>query len=209
MTLVRITSVTAPLDTPGVLSAATALVSRALGIGLLSDRSLIDRLDLELIRSIALEASTAGVGRNAALALMDRGQMTPARLATLISRLDSALAESPMPERELGGLLRVYGYEGLATLLDTSVASLRRYASASRTVPDEIADRIHYIALVTSDLAGSYNDFGLRRWWERPRTALDGRSPRSALGTAWDPDGPSAVSVAELARSLTGGSIAS
>jgi hypothetical protein len=140
---------------------------------------------------------------------MDRGQMTPARLETLINRLDSALSESPMPERELGELLRVYDYEGLASLLGTSVASLRRYAAASRTVPDAIANRIHYIALVTSDLAGSYNDFGLRRWWERPRTSLDGRSPRSALGAAWDPDGPSAVSVAELARSLTGASIAS
>jgi hypothetical protein len=209
MTLIRITSVAAPLSSPGLLSAAMALVTRALGIGLLSDRVLIDKLDLELIRSIALEASSAGVGRNAALALMDRGGTTPARLKTLIHRLDRALSDSPMPDRELGELLRIYDYVGLATLLDTSVASLRRYASASRTVPDAIADRIHYLALVTSDLAGSYNDFGLRRWWERPRTSLDGRSPRSALGTAWDPDGPSAVSVAELARSLTGASIAS
>ena len=60
------------------------------------------------------------------------------------------------------------------------------------------------MALVTSDLAGSYNPIGLRRWWERPRTALGGRSPRQALGRDWDPDDPDAIAVADLARALAG-----
>ena len=209
MTLLQITSVDARLSRPGLLAAATGLVRRALGLGLLSDREPIERLDLELIVSIAREASAAGVGQDAAIALIDQERGTSARLETLIVRLDGALAESPMPGRELHELLRVYDYDGLASLVGTSVASLRRYAGATRTVPDAIADRIHFVALVTSDLAGSYNEFGLRRWWDRPRATLGGRSPRAVLGSDWSPDDEEAASVAALAASLVGSDRAS
>jgi hypothetical protein len=205
MTLLQITSVAAPLDRPGVLQAALGLVRRALGLGLLADREPIERLDLALIQSIAREASSAGVGQDAAVALMNRrAGGTAERLESLIVRLDGALADSPMPARELHELLRVYDHDGLAALVGTSVASLRRYAGATRTVPDAVADRVHFVALVTADLAGSYNEFGLRRWWERPRVALGGRSPRAALGSDWTSDGEAATAVAALAASLVG-----
>jgi hypothetical protein len=205
MTLLQITSVAAPLNRPGLLAAATGLVRRALGLGLLSERERIERLDLELIRSIAREASKAGVGQDAALALLEAKASPPARLQSLIARLDGQLLESPVPERELRELLRVYDAADLASLIGTSPASLRRYSAASRPVPDPVAGRIHVVALVTSDLAGSYNQFGLRRWWGRPRAALGGRSPREILAGAWDPDGPQAGRVAALARTLAGG----
>ena len=32
------------------------------------------------------------------------------------------------------------------------------------------------------DLAGAYNDIGVRRWFERQRTRLDGNTPAQALG---------------------------
>ena len=209
MTLLQITSVDARLSRPGLLAAATGLVRRALGLGLLSDREPIERLDLALILSIAREASAAGVGQDAAIALIDQEGGTSARLESLIVRLDGALADSPMPGRELHELLRVYDYDGLASLVGTSVASLRRYAGATRTVPDAVAGRIHFVALVTSDLAGSYNEFGLRRWWARPRGALGGRSPRGALGSVWGPDDEEAAIVAGLAASLVGSDRAS
>ena len=210
MTLLRIVSIDAPLDRPGLLEAAMGLVRRALGVGLLADRDPIERLDLALIQSIAREASTAGVGQDAAVALINRRPGgTSERLETLIVRLDGALADSPMPARELRELLRVYDYDGLAGLVGTSVPSLRRYGAGTRTVPDAIADRIHFVALVTSDLAGSYNEFGLRRWWERPRVVLGGRSPRAALGSGWTSDGDDAAAVAALAASLVGSDRAS
>jgi hypothetical protein len=204
MTVLLITSVSDPLNRPGLLAAAMSLVRRAIGLGMLPDREPIQRLDLELIRSIAREASTAGVGRDAAVALLEQRSPAGTRLEALIAELDRALAGSPVPDRELRVLLGVYDHDDLAALLGTSVASVRRYAGATRTVPDAVANRIHYVALVTADLAGSYNAFGLRRWWARPRAALQGRSPRAALGSAWDPDGEEATAVAELARSLTG-----
>jgi hypothetical protein len=209
MTLLQITSVVAPLNRPSLLAVATGLVRRALGLGLLADRERIDRLDLELIRSIAREASKAGVGQDTALALLEAKPSAPARLRSLIARLEGQLVESPVPQRELRELARIYEPADLASLLGTSPASLRRYAAASRTVPDPVAARVHFVALVTSDLAGSYNEFGLRRWWGRPRTALGGRSPRDVLAGAWDPDSKDARIVAELARALTGGAGAS
>lgn len=200
--MLRITSVAAPLNRPDLLAVALSVVRRALGLGLLSDRSRIEKLDLDLIRSIAQEASSLGVGQEAAVALLDRPRT--ARLPKLLASLDTSLADSPVPEREIAELLRIYDHEQLAALADTSVASLRRYASGTRTVPDAVAQRIHFIALVTSDLGGAYNEFGLRRWWDRPRSVLGDRSPRQALGTDWGADDPDAVTVAGLAASLVG-----
>jgi hypothetical protein len=209
MTLLQITSVAAPLNRPGLLAAATGLVRRALGLGFLADRERIDRLDLELIRSIAREASKAGVGQDAAIALLEAKPSAPARLQALIARLDGQLLESPVPQLELRELQRIYDHADLASLLGTSPASLRRYAAASRTAPDPVAARIHFVALVTSELAGSYNEFGLRRWWGRARAALEGRAPREVLTGAWDADGPEATAVAALAHALAGGAGAS
>ena len=96
MTMLQITSVAAPLNRPGLLAAATGLVRRALGLGLLPDRERIERLDLDLIRSIAREASKAGVGQEAALALLETKASAPARFAWGSTRRasDSARAVS-------------------------------------------------------------------------------------------------------------------
>ncbi len=53
-----------------------------------------------------------------------------------------------------------------------------------------------------SDLAGSYNDIGIRRWFHRKRTLLDGRAPAQLLTGEWDPDEPGPGRVRELAREL-------
>ncbi len=201
MPTLQITSISPPLDQPSLRAKSADLVRRAFGLGLLLDHEPIQRLDLQLIRSIAAAASNEGVGQDAATALIAMNPSS-AGLGTLIDRLDRALIDSPVPDRELRQLLTIYDVDALQPLLDASRASLRRYASGQRTVPDDVAGRIHFVALVTSDLAGSYNDFGLRRWWDRSRTSLDGRSPRAALGSDWGPDDPAATAVADLARSL-------
>jgi hypothetical protein len=71
-------------------------------------------------------------------------------------------------------------------------------------VPDAVAARIHWLALVSSDLAGAYNALGIRRWFDRPRTQLDGKSPRQLLGRGWNPDGAKAERVRALAAALAG-----
>lgn|SRR6187455_1531965 len=82
---------------------------------------------------------------------------------------------------------QVLADDALADLTGISPASLRRYAKGERTTPQPVAERLHWIAMVTSDLAASYNEFGIRRWFERPRSQLNGRSPRQLLNGDWTP----------------------
>ncbi len=202
MTVIRIASIDAPLNSAGLRGPALDLVRRALAVGLLRDRPVIGKLDLDLLRGIAREASEAGVGRDAALELL--GKPSPRQLGSVIGRLEDAFASSPMPQRELAVLLDVFEIDQLALLLDTSAVSLRRYISGARTVPDQLAVRVHWLALVTSDLAGAYNELGIRRWFDRPRSQLDGKAPRQLLRRGWDPDDTKLGRVRALAAALAG-----
>lgn len=203
MAVARISTVEAPLDMPVLVDPAIGLWRRAVALGLLRDSEHANRLDLQLVHRIAREASAAGIGQDAAVALL-QGPDRPEHLAALIGRLEDALTESPLPDRELPGLLNVFDVESLAQLIGTSGVSLRRYLAGSRTMPDTLASRVHWLALVLADLAGAYNDFGIRRWFERKRTQLDGRSPRQVLGRDWDPYSTDVDEVRELAAALAG-----
>ena len=83
-----------------------------------------------------------------------------------------------------------------------AASSLKRYQSEERATPDPVAARLHFLALVVGDLAGSYNDVGIRRWFHRKRTLLDGRSPAALLKGEWDPDDDGPARVRQLARDL-------
>ena len=98
----------------------------------------------------------------------------------------------------------IFGDEALAELLAISLSSLKRYAGEERATPSKIAERLHWVAMVVADLAGSYNEFGIRRWFERSRSQLEGRSPRKVLGAQWSPGDPAARRVRSLAASLVG-----
>jgi hypothetical protein len=200
---VQISTVLPPLDRPSLVDPAIRLLRRALALGLLGGEERVDRLDLDLVRRIAQEASTAGIGQNAAVALL-QGHPQTDRLVELIERLDDSLAESPLPEREVPELLRVFDRDELAALAGTSSVSLGRYLAGSRAWPDDLAARIHWLALVLSDLEGAYNRFGVRRWFDRERVQLEGRSPRYVLGADWDPASPEVERVRRLAASLAG-----
>ena len=131
----------------------------------------------------------------------------PARLGPALSgaveQINDQPEMSPQPAGEWAPVIGTLGEELLAELVGVSVSSVRRYASGSRGTPQDVAERLHFLALLIADLAGSYNDFGIRRWLNRPRTPLGGRSPASLLGE-FDPDGPDATAVAELAATLVG-----
>lgn len=203
MAAVQISTVEPPLDLPALVDPAIRLLRRALALGLLADHERVSRLDLELVRRIAREASAAGIGHDAAVALLQSDPGTN-RLAGLIERLDDSLAQSALPGREVPELLRVFDRDGLAALAGTSSVSLGRYLSGARTWPDELAARVHWLSLVLSDLEGAYNAFGVRRWFDRQRAQLDGRSPRQVLGSEWDPSSPDVERVRQLAATLTG-----
>jgi hypothetical protein len=100
-------------------------------------------------------------------------------------------------------LTRLLGEELLAGLVDVSAASLRRYSQGVRTTPEVVAQRLHFLALLVADLSGAYNEYGIRRWFARPRQQLGGRTPYELLEHGFDADGKPAQRVRELVDSLT------
>jgi len=121
-----------------------------------------------------------------------------------LGQLYETIEESPIPAKEWKPMREVLGDNLLGRLLGISRPSLQRYASGERATPQEVAERLHVLALIVSDLAGAYNEFGIRRWFERPRAQLGGRSPASMLKHGWRPDKEGARRVRALAASLLG-----
>ena len=81
--------------------------------------------------------------------------------------------------------------------------SVRRYRAGARETPDDVVARLHTLALMVGDLAGAYNDAGIRRWFVRPRTLLRNRAPADILTSGWQPEDPGPRQVRDLATALT------
>jgi len=187
-----------PLD---VRRLAFDVARRADAMGIL-DGDTVTTVDGATVRRLLTHARTAGVAR---MPVVEPGALetpTQAELASMLSLLMAALERSPVPAREWPSLSRVFEPDQLASLVNVSLSSLRRYQNGARQTPDEVAERLHFLALVVADLAGAYNDIGIRRWFERPRALLGGKRPAALLAGDWDPEGPGAQKVRHLAQSL-------
>jgi transcriptional regulator with XRE-family HTH domain len=127
----------------------------------------------------------------------------------LLQEAYQRLEECPSPATEWRGVRELLDDEALAGLLGISTPSLRRYARGERHCPDPIAARLHWLALVIDQLEGSYNAYGIRRWFQRPRAALGGQAPQERLTGDWDPDDDAVRAIFELAQSARLGMVAS
>lgn len=145
--------------------------------------------------------SAVGVGRRSAA--LGR-HLTPNRLASALRQALMAIEESPLPDYEWRALTKMLGDGALAKLLGISVSSVHRYRSGERPTPDNVAWRLHTLALIIADLAGSYNDLGIRRWFQRSRLALAGAAPSEILAGDWSPDDDRVQEVRALAQALLG-----
>jgi len=156
---------------------------------------------MDLIGEAFEALEQAGIARRELAGL---ASAEPDHLAAIVARVADALEASPHPRTEWGALTARLGDDLLARLCQVSLSSLTRYAGGVRDTPDAVAHRLHHVALVVADLAGSYNDRGIRRWFDRPRPQLDDASPASLLASSWDPDDAGPRRVAELAAALIG-----
>ena len=203
MSALRVGSVQAPFESASAVWSAVQTLRLLEAMGLLGEDETIDRLDGRTLRRMLQVVREAGIVPTAVVPLGRRRQSSPEELGRALEALRHALEESPVPSSEWRSLTAVFGTDRLAELTGVSRVSLRRYASGERATPDDVAARLHFLAKLVGDLRGAYNDIGVRRWFDRPRTALDNRSPGQILRGRWEPDGADPARVRELARSLT------
>lgn len=179
---------------------AVRLVALAETLGMVA-RSAESGVDRDQVASALNAFARAGIGRRSA-ALGPHA--TPAEFAAVLRDVLVAVEESPAPAHEWSPLTDLLGDDLVARLVRTSVSSVHRYRSSERSTPDDVAGRLHAVALITADLTGSYNDFGIRRWFQRSRSALGGVSPVDVLSGEWSPEDERVREVRELAGALLG-----
>jgi hypothetical protein len=192
----------APFDHPGAAHLWWELLSDADGVGLISMNGVSETPDPTILQEVLQRLAGAGVAQSYIARLRDIDAADYSRRVELVRAVVDALRESPLPEYEWPALTKIFGAEELARLLRISESSLNRYANGIRSTPDPVAERLHFIALIVGDLRGAYNEVGVRRWFHRHRTSLEGRAPIELLGDDWMPDQEGPEAVRELAHSL-------
>lgn len=190
--------------TPGdVLISHTEARVASLAVRLVSFAELLRLVPRNPVSSQSVEAALKAlaeedVARHVATAdLHSADQMAEALTEAL-----TAIEDSPMPGLEWEPISEIIGDDLLERLLAVSASSIHRYRSGERSTPDPVAVKLHFLSLIVADLTGSYNDFGIRRWFGRPRSTLSGRSPVDILNGSWGPDDDDALTVRVLAASL-------
>ena len=197
--MLQIQSNEEPFNDPEVAYTAIRALARADAMGLLSQP--VTRLDNSAIRELWTSMVEAGIGQAFSVELTWTSYDS-SRLYFVLEKTIEALEQSPVPNREWHAIRDALGLGLLTRLLGVSQPSARRYLSGVRSTPDAVAARLHFLALLVGDLAGTYNDIGIRRWFERPRAHLDGDTPTQALGADWSPEDDGPQRVRSLANAL-------
>lgn len=135
--------------------------------------------------------------------LDQKPEVGPAR-DELLTQVYERLEECPSPATEWQAVRDVLKDDDLlAALLGIGTASVRRYAKGERHCADAVAARLHWLALLIDQLEGTYNVYGIRRWFQRPRAALEGQAPQDRLKGDWDPDDDAIQPLEALAQSAS------
>jgi hypothetical protein len=171
-------------------------------MGLLPPSQVIKTLDIKMLDTALRALRTAGIGQLSSLAAMTSAGKSKAGLRKALERLSRSLEDSPVPEHEWPSLVPVLGEELLGALLGVSGSSIQRYKTGERPTPDAVAARLHFLTLIIADLAGAYNEIGVRNWFRRTRAQLDGVSPETLLSKEWSPEDEGPDRVRRLAESL-------
>ena len=182
---------------PDLQATAVRLITRAEAMGLIASDDVLTLSRSSLMA--ALDAFfKAGIGR-----LLTKPTEADEDLRSALDLMNIVVENSPNPDTEWESLQRTLPPEVLTKLLGISESSVRRYTNHGRPTPQDVAVRLHWLAMRVADLTGAYNRFGILRWFDRPRRALNGQSPSQRLTGTWSPDDHPVIEVADLAASLT------
>ncbi|MBI3029337.1 MAG: hypothetical protein HYY64_07505 [Candidatus Rokubacteria bacterium] len=204
--MLRIESAKDPFTTPKLAAKGARALIRANAMGLLAEGERALTLETSVFERLALRLSKAGIGKQVVAILTSPLGLArdPDQLERYLDSLTEALESSPVPGSEWKPVIGILGVDMAARLLGVSPASVRRYARAVRSTPDDVAIRLHCLALIVGDLASAYNEIGIRQWFDRKRVQLGGRSPAQLLRGEWKPDDPGPQQVRALAYALAG-----
>jgi hypothetical protein len=177
---------------------------RAEAMGLVERALPTQEFDFTSVQKILRGVCDAGIARSPMLDLDSADTEGPDsnNVAELMQMVIAALEASPTPHFEWRSVSRVFDAECLAALLGISVSSLRRYQVGMRITPDDVAARLHFLALVISDLAGACNENGVRHWFHRQLALRGDKGPGVLLSGVWNPEDEGPQRVRALARAL-------
>jgi hypothetical protein len=190
-----------PLDDPELARQAFSVLDRAWAMGLLPMEGGVDPVSLTGLTLTLAPVRKAGIGK-ASISQLARAPRR--KILPILRRINEALEGSPNPDSEWERMVQVLGAELLSRLIGVSTITVARYKSKSRKTPPGVAARLHFLAMIVADLAGSYNSFGIVRWFERPRHQLGGKSPMQCLSPGWSPDSGHAIKIKDLAEAISG-----
>jgi len=202
MALIRSVPVVDPTHDAQVAHDAVRALTLLEAMGLIALDAPLAQVTLSQLREAARTAAQAGIGRKVPRLLS--GRPATEQVARAMRQLVEALEDSPLPASETRVMADIFGWPELSRLAGASQPSLRRYAAGRRHAPDDVANRIHWLARVVGHLRGAYNDAGIRRWFQRPRAQLNGESPAAFLRGDWSPDDVDVDAVRALAAGLSG-----
>jgi hypothetical protein len=203
MAATRIASVAAPQDDPAIVRRAVFATNWMAGMSLEMPSEV--RLDDAFFMSVLLRLNEADIATDLTGVFVGVPRFkTPDEASDAWERVVDAIAASPHPAGEWAPARDTLGDESLAHLVYVSPSSLRRYATGERPTPDAVAVRLHEIARIIAALSGSYNAYGIRRWFSRQRRQLDERRPEEILAGEWSPDDADVRRVVDLAEALVG-----
>jgi hypothetical protein len=202
MSIIQSSSTSNPLDN-SVLALAIDLILKAESMGILSTPVDTLKLDLESLIRAVKDIASLGIGVRVVVNPDRWREYSADDLCTKLRALSQILEESPQPTTEWKKMRELFSDEMLSNILAVSEQSIRRYAAQERATPDEVASRLHWLALVVGDLHGAYNSDGVRKWFIRPRKSFGNSTPLAMLvGHNWAPTDRDAVKIRNFAHSL-------
>jgi hypothetical protein len=201
MKAIRAHTTEAPLD-QRTYDLLIEILFKAEAMGILKTPVDVFKLDAQTIHNYLRDIANAGLGKT--LLRGDLLGLSPKDAVNRLNALNTALEESPVTKMEWAAVRHYLTDDQLAALLgDLALISIRRYAAEERATPDDIAARLHMLALIIGDLKGSYNDAGVRNWFNIPRAKnLRGKSPIQILKGNWSPTDEGPIAVRQFAKSL-------
>ena len=171
-------------------------------------------LDRDFLEELAELIRRQGVASNATTSLVQATRTEPLDEAQLVDALRATLEAvdaSPHPEGEWDPARDLLGDELLARLFQISTSSLRRYAAGERRFEGTDLDgesfagaTLEGVIFDGSWLHSAVFRGGIRRWFERRRTGLDGATPAELLESAETEDDARLERVLTLAEELMG-----